>query len=259
MVLGVVRLLLLVAIAGIVSAPAYAATETAYCFDFQSALYGHCRAIAIKDRARLEWATIKLLVGPPDHMQLLIVNPNNQCYRKQTIETFLQEKWRYRPIKKVDALKRVATNQMISGIACDKYTYKISDANFELWATKKIPATKGLEEAMCSFLAAPSGCGLPVKVNMYRKGRVTRGKDGAYAFVKGDEEHKVNWLVVLKLAKVQRDYSDFVLPKDYKLAQDDFSLWWSKDGTAKASDIDELFTADEKPPSKNASRAPYGH
>ncbi len=226
--------------------PVNAATETAYSFDFQSILYGHCRAITAKDRGRLEWATITLLVGPPDHNQLLIVNPNNQCYRKQSIESFLREKWRYRLIKRVDDLKLVKKGERVSGIECDKYTYKIRDSRFELWATKKIEATKGLEQAMCSFLAAPSGCGLPVKVNMFRKGKISRNRDGAYAWVKGDQEHKLSWLTVSKLAKVQRDSRDFVLPKDYKLATDDFSLWWSKDGTARASDIDELFTADEK-------------
>lgn len=229
------------------SLPVNAAMETAYSFDFQSTLYGHCRAITAKDRGRLEWATITLLVGPPDHNQLLILNPNNQCYRKQTIESFLREKWRYRLINKVDDLKLVKKGEKVSGIECDRYTYKIRDSRFELWATKKIEATKGLEHAMCSFLAAPSGCGLPVKVNMYRKGKMARNRDGTYAWVNGDQEHKVSWLSVSKLTKVHRDSKDFILPKDYKLALDDFSLWWSKDGTAKSTDIDELFTADEKP------------
>lgn len=253
MVLAVVRssmfpiaLFLAAILAAFSFAPVSASTETAYCFEFRSALYGQCRAYAIKDRARLEWATIKLLVGPPDHSKLLIVNPNNNCFRKQSIAEFLSDKWHYRVITKFDDLKRVGSNQIVKGIVCDRYTYKINDSGFEMWATRKIDATPQLEKAMCTFLAAPSGCGLPVKVLARRKAKAIRNRDGTYSIVKGTEDLTVNWLVVDKLEKVKRDSQDFILPKNYKQAHDDLSLWWSKDGTAKSSDIEDLFTAGEK-------------
>lgn len=50
------------------------------------------------------------------------------------------------------------------------------------------------------------------------------------------------WLVVRSITKSRLKEKDLKLSPDYKLTNEDFALWFSKDGSLNANDLEEFYT-----------------
>lgn len=60
------------------------------------------------------------------------------------------------------------------------------------------------------------------------------------------------WLVVRSIKKSPLTEKDLKLLKEYKMTNEDFALWFSKDGTLKANDLEEFYiTGPSKLPAEN--------
>lgn len=214
-------------------------------FSFRSHIYGPCRAHLSKDRARFEWGMIIFLLTPPDYNQLYIVNPSNKCYKKQPMIEFLKERWgEWKHNPKIEKVKKIAE---FTGhdLQCKRYSCITDGIECEFSTTEALGVKPQLADACCRFVGLPPGYGIPISATkLYSPKQILQaGHHAVPSRLKPVRGKMVNpWLVVRSITKSRLKEKDLKLSPDYKLTNEDFALWFSKDGSLNANDLEEFYT-----------------
>lgn len=188
---------------------------------------------------------IIFLLAPPDYTQLYIVNPGNKCYRKQPMMEFLAQRWpNWKHNPKIKNVKKIAE---FTGheLQCNRYSCTTDGIECEFSTTQALGVNPELASACCRFVGLPPGYGIPISATkLYSPQQVLQsGHHAVPSKLKPVRGKMVNpWLVVRSVAKSPLHEKDLKLSSVYKLAQEDFSLWFSKDGSLKANDLEEFYT-----------------
>lgn len=262
---GVLLFALSIAAVLVLHTPACAAQTEAWEIDFVSAIYGKCRATVTQKCARFDWGAFVMLLNPPDYSTLYLVNPTSKLFRREALSKFMLQKWERQLVDgHVARLKKTGVSTL-ENLKCDNYSCEVFGEETEFQVTKQMDPDPGLAAACCRLLEIPPGYGIPVGCQRHRtevrKMWLPESGTRSARLVRKDQKLRANlqWLRLVSLREKKMDANLLLMPKDYRLASDDFSLWFSKSGKAGQDDIADFFMSDpyhKKEESDRAGKAP---